>query len=87
MIRPEFVSLAKEQITKNQLASFGWNFGNWFSFRKQNNIIRWIEEQFSSKQTDELDFVCNYTAFIEGNNAFKIKILQLCHLYEQSLKQ
>jgi deoxyribose-phosphate aldolase len=81
MIRPEFVSLAKEQITK---ANSPVLVGTVIDFPLGNKTTSdKIEEAILAIQNgaDELDFVCNYTAFIEGNNALlKSEILQCCRL-------
>ena len=69
MIRPEMVTLAKEMIIKAQSKV---NIGTVIDFPEGNSPL---EEKLKEAQqaildgADDLDFVCNYEAFKEGNIA------------------
>lgn len=77
MIRPDQVSLAKEMITN---ARSKVTIGTVISFPEGLNSL---EEKLAEAQeaidngADDLDFVCNYRAFIEGDlETVKTEILQ-----------
>ena len=67
MIRPDHVALAKEMIVK---AHSKVTIGTVISFPEGTNTL---EEKLAEAQTaidngaDDLDFVCNYKAFIDGD--------------------
>jgi len=69
MVRPEMVTLAKEMIIKAQSKV---NIGTVIDFPEGNSPL---EEKLKEAQqaildgADDLDFVCNYEAFKEGNIA------------------
>lgn len=76
MIRPDQVKLAKEMIVK---AKSKVDIGTVISFPEGKNTI---EEKLAEAQeaidngADDLDFVCNYQAFIEGDlETLKTEIL------------
>jgi deoxyribose-phosphate aldolase len=67
MIRPEMVSLAKKMITDQKSKV---NIGTVIDFPRGNsNYTKKIKEakQAIVNGADDLDFVCNYKAFKEGN--------------------
>ena len=77
MIRPNFVSLAKELIEKEKSNVL---IGTVIGFHEGTNSI---EEKLQEAQTainngaDELDFVINYTAFLEGKiNLIKSEVFK-----------
>ena len=81
MIRPEMVVLAKEMIVK---AKSNVSVGTVIDFPKGQSPL---EEKLSEANqaildgADDLDFVCNYEAFKEGNlNLVKEEILQCTKL-------
>ena len=77
MIRPDFVSIAKERISKvnsNVLVGtvIGFHKGTATTENKLEEAQKAIENH-----ADELDFVINYTAFLEGKlTLLKVKFLK-----------
>ncbi|MFT6748923.1 MAG: deoxyribose-phosphate aldolase [Flavobacterium sp.] len=79
MIRPEFVSLAKKRINK---AKSGVLVGTVIDFPLGTKSVsdKIAEALIAIKNgADELDFVCNYSEFIQGNTILiKNEIVQCC---------
>ena len=79
MIRPEFVSFAKKRIQK---ANSKVLVGTVIDFPLgKNSVSDKITEALIAIENgaDELDFVCNYSQFIQGNtDLLKQEILQCC---------
>lgn len=81
MIRPDMVSMAKKMITE---AKSKVTIGTVISFHEGTNSLQ--EKLAEAKQAildgaDDLDFVCNYNAFINGDtNLVKTEILEATKL-------
>lgn len=79
MIRPEFVAIAKKRILK---ANSGVLVGTVIDFPLgTKSVSDKIAEALIAIEdgADELDFVCNYSEFIQGNtDLLKEEILQCC---------
>src|SRR5690606_8031197 len=87
MIRPQYVSLAKQMIDK---ASSSVSIGTVIDFPNGTSPIadKLTEaQQAIDNGADELDFVCNYRAFIEGNtDLVKNEIIEGTALSLENLK-
>lgn len=81
MIRPDMVSLAKEMITK---ANSKLTIGTVISFPDGTNSLneKFLEAELAIENgADDLDFVCNYEAFKNGElDLVKNEILELTKL-------
>jgi deoxyribose-phosphate aldolase len=79
MIRPEFVALAKKRVTEaNSVVLVGTVIDFPLGTKP---VSKKIEEARIAIENgaDELDFVCNYSEFIQGNTALlKDEIVQCC---------